>query len=191
MRPRPRRSISTRLLMTCAAIGVAGGIVSIPMVWATVAVYTIPLAHAPIIGLWAVTPVIAMTLLRRPGVGLLTALILGIVNMLNPIGWFFVGAMALTGVLVEVPFAVTRYRLWHPALFYIGAVLGAGAHGVGLFMASGLINYAPGFQAAVVAVAVASSLCCCWAGRWVASRLRQAGVAQNLGESDAGRAVRG
>lgn len=178
--PRPQGAFSTRLLMVCAAIGVAGGIVSLPMVWATVAVYTIPLAHAPIIGLWAVTPVIAMTLLRRPGVGVLTALILGIVNMLNPIGWFFVGAMACTGVLVELPFALTRYRLWHPSLFYIGAVLGSSAHGIGLFMASGLRSYNPGFQVLVVAVVLASTLGFCRAARWVAGRLRQAGVANGV-----------
>lgn len=71
---------STAYLLTCAAIGVAGGVVLAAGWWLSLALFaTVPIATVAIAGLWVIPPVVALRLLQRPFAGLLVGLISGLV----------------------------------------------------------------------------------------------------------------
>ncbi|MEW2012530.1 MULTISPECIES: ECF transporter S component [Microbacterium] len=72
--------VSTAYLMTCAAIGVAGGVM-LAFAWrlSTALFATVPFASVAIAGLWMMPAVIALRLIRRPFAGLLVGLVSGLV----------------------------------------------------------------------------------------------------------------
>ncbi|BBG02548.1 MULTISPECIES: ECF transporter S component [Pseudonocardia] len=114
-----RNSSSTRVILTCGALGVALGIVLVPANLVTIAfMATAPLLVLSLMGVWLLPPLAALALLRRPGVGLLTSVIAGLVTVpLTPFGWMGLFQGLLWGVLCEIPFALTRYRRWSAWLF--------------------------------------------------------------------------
>lgn len=114
-----RNASSTRVVMTCGALGVALGIILVPANLLTVAFMTAaPLLVLALMGAWLLPPFTALALLRRPGAGLLTSVIAGLVTVpLTPFGWMGLFQGVLWGVLCEIPFALTRYRRWPTALF--------------------------------------------------------------------------
>src|SRR5690606_5311563 len=78
---RRRLSTSTSLLLTCAALGVAGGLLLAPANWLSTVLLTLgmPVVSVAITGLWILPSVIALRLLRRPPGGLLVGIIAGLV----------------------------------------------------------------------------------------------------------------
>lgn len=131
-----RRS-PTRLLLTCAAIGVAGGIVFIleGLVSGTVAAL-VPFLYGATLGVYFLPGAIAIALLRLPGVGLLSATLAGVVvSPFTSISFRAIGAAALIGLLQELPFALTLYRRRPVWLLYVGAVLAGIVLGVVVYLA--------------------------------------------------------
>ena len=77
---RGRFRFPTAILLTCAALGVAGAVLLAPMNWAsTILTGPLPFLGMALAGLWLLPSVIALRLLRRPLVGLLVGLISGLV----------------------------------------------------------------------------------------------------------------
>ena len=120
--------VSTAYLMTCAAIGVAGGVMLAFAWWLSTALFaTVPFASVAIAGLWMMPAVIALRLIRRPFAGLLVGLVSGLV--LTP--FYTAGAIATTlfwAFFPELPFLVTIYRRWSRWLHYAGAVVAGVAY---------------------------------------------------------------
>jgi energy-coupling factor transport system substrate-specific component len=129
------RNVSTRLLLTCAAIGVAGGLVFALNAWigGTVAALA-PLLYGFTIGVYFLPGVVAQYLIRRGGVAVLTAGIAGLVTApLQPIGfWATLIAIAI-GAFQELPFLVTRYRRWRTWLFVVGGVIAGVVCALGMY----------------------------------------------------------
>ncbi|MGI5286455.1 ECF transporter S component [Nonomuraea polychroma] len=122
------RRFDTRTIMTCAAIGVATGLLLIPFNLLSVALTAaFPLLVTLIYGLWAVPALMGLAMLRRPGTGILTSTVAGLVGMpLSTYGWMMVVTMFLWGLIIEIPFAVTRYRVWSTPMFLVtSAIIGA------------------------------------------------------------------
>ena len=170
--------VSTAYLLTCAAIGVAGGAL-LAGAWAMSVVLfaTVPFASIAIAGVWVLPAVIALRLLQRPFAGLLVGLISGLV--LSPFYTF--GAIATTlfwSFFPELPFLVTLYRRWATWMHYAGAV----AIGIAypLFAAQSFDLWAmhPALVVAFIALCMVSCLAGTWLGILVADRLRGAGVAR-------------
>ncbi|WP_164545221.1 ECF transporter S component [Antribacter gilvus] len=106
---------STRLLLSCAAIGAAGGLLAVVINYLLALVPPSPLAYAvytATIGVWALGPLVAVSLFRVPGVGLLTAVFAGVVNLVAPTGFLQVVNFLAAGVVLELPFLVMLYRRW-------------------------------------------------------------------------------
>jgi energy-coupling factor transport system substrate-specific component len=117
-------NMSTRLLLSCAAIGVAAGLLFAMNAWigGTVAAVA-PLLYGFTIGVYFMPGVVAQYLIRRGGVAVLTAGIAGLVSApLQPIGFWATLIAVAIGLFQELPFLATRYRLWRPWLFWVGAV---------------------------------------------------------------------
>ncbi|MDE0545120.1 ECF transporter S component [Microbacterium sp. C7(2022)] len=164
--------LATSYLLTCAAIGVAGGV----LLWGATALSTALFAVVPFIsvalaGLWLLPAVIALRLLERPGAGLLVGLISGLVvfpYLFTNLWW---------ALFAELPFLLAFYRSWRTWQYYAGAVFVGVLYPV---LAAASFNlWAMPLWATVgfFALTMASCLLGTWVGILIADRLRRAGVA--------------
>lgn len=119
------RASSTAFLLSCAALAVAGALLGTANRFAqAAALVLVPHALALFLPVAVLAPSIALHLLRRPGAGVLTAALAGLVALpFSPSGSgvFQAAGSVLLGLLLEAPFAATRYRRFP----WWGSVLGA------------------------------------------------------------------
>ncbi|MGO1507602.1 MAG: ECF transporter S component [Microbacteriaceae bacterium] len=176
------KNLPTRILLTCAAIGVASGILLLPIlgVFSTAVVAAAPLAYAALIGTWFFGGVLIQTITHRPGVALITSFIAGLVIApLTPYGFSTVASTVTVGVIQELPFLATLYRKWPSWLFYVTN----GAVGVlYAFPAQRLLDVAAheGVRLAMYPIAGGSAVLFTWIARLVAHRLDKTGVTRGL-----------
>lgn len=113
---------STRLLMACAALGVAGGVLfTAHALVGGLAVNTIPFLYGLTMGVYFLPGTLAQALFHRGGVGLLTSALAGLIaSPFQPIGFTALLVSLGVGVVQELPFAIGRYRSWRPWLFWLG-----------------------------------------------------------------------
>ncbi|MRG60632.1 acyl esterase [Agromyces sp. CFH 90414] len=169
--------------MSCAAIGVGGGLVAGGAGYLAAAFAAFgPLLYGLTIGSHFLPSVVALALLKRPGTGILTGLIAGLVGAAFAPWWFwrYVGTGLLVGVLLELPFLVTRYRRWDPWMFYLAGVFSGAILGIAVFVAQGAEHYA--WWAWIISLAcwVGSPPLFIWIGRVIARALERAGVARSV-----------
>ncbi len=181
---RPSR-FPTRVLLSAAAIGAAGGLYVIALNYASV--FTGAAAfwfYAATIALWALPVLVAQALLQRPGIALLTALLMGLVN-----APFVVGGVSqilnfvVAGILIELPFLITLYRRWSTRFFWL-------AHPISAVLFTALYTYfvVLAFDAPVWWVwilvgvgGILSSFAVTALGQLIAGRLRKAGLGGRTG----------
>ncbi|WP_308466214.1 ECF transporter S component [Rathayibacter soli] len=174
--------LSTRLLLTLAAIGVAGGIVCLPTIYAGTALLAVaPPLYGLIVGAYVFPGVIAQSLLRRGGVAFATATLAGLVAApFFPGGVAYIPAFALVGALQEVPFAVSAYRYWRGWVFYLTAVVVGLSIAVAEFIAVAGERAPLWVQIVKPGVFVVSLVVFTVLGRAVAAGLNRAGVGRGL-----------
>jgi energy-coupling factor transport system substrate-specific component len=170
--------ITTAYLLTCAAIGVASGVVLAVGWWVSLGLFaTVPFASVAIAGLWVMPAVIALRLLNRPFAGLLVGVISGLV--LAP--FWTISAVATTvfwSLFPELPFLVTLYRRWSTWLHYAGGAAIGIAYPILAAQSFDLWSMSPPLVVAFIALCTVSCLAGTWAGILIADRLRAAGVAR-------------
>ncbi|MEG3614717.1 ECF transporter S component [Isoptericola haloaureus] len=174
-------SLTTRYLMTCAAIGAAVGVLLVPanFVSAPLAAAA-PLAYAPLVGLWVIGPVLALALVRRPGAAVLTTFVAGVISSASPVGAWSIVTCLMAGVAVELAFLVTRYRVWRPWLFYVDALVFGAAYVASGWAAFGMETMSTTVLVAFVVLMMGSFVLCTGVGLLLAKRLARAGVARGL-----------
>lgn len=173
---------STQYLLTCAAIGAAGGILLIPAnnIAAAVAA-AIPLLYAAIVGAWVIAPVVALDVIRRPGASLLTSLFAGlVVTPFTPYGARSIITCVLFGALLEIPFLITRYKRWTPTIFFVSTLVIGAVYAAYSFVSFALETFPLGAQIAYFVILLASIAAFTALGLLIGSRLRKAGVAKSL-----------
>jgi len=175
--------LSTRLLLTCAAIGVGGGLVFVVSgyIGGTISA-TAPVLYGLIIGVYFLPGVVAQALLRRGGVALMTGLTAGLVSAAFSPQWFFryFGTGLAIGLLQELPFAVSRYRVWRAWVFFLAAGIAGVLFGGSVLVALGLEHFAPVAQIVYIALFVLSPIAFTAMGRAVAAALARAGVGRSI-----------
>jgi energy-coupling factor transport system substrate-specific component len=116
-----RRTVYLRTLAVAVGIGVLGGLLLIPVnAYAVKVAPMIPLLYAPIVGVWLLPVVTSMLTLRRPGAGIVTALVAGFVNLpLATYGFRAFLSMVVIGVFLELAIALTLYRRWGKPVFAV------------------------------------------------------------------------
>lgn len=180
----PASRLSTRVLLTCAAIGVATGVVGgiAGLITPGVLIVAAPL-YGLVLGAHVLPGIISQELLRLPFVAIITHLIAALVASAFAIGFAprFLGTALLFGGIQEGVAALTRYRAWGAWRFFlsgfvigvlVAVVVGFAAHMAALPLWAQLLYYAVSVLGPVAWTAVALA---------IGSGLRRAGVARGAG----------
>lgn len=176
------RTLSTRVLLVCAAIGVATGIATV--LWSPLhglAAVAVPL-YGLVLGFHALPGVIAQQVLRLPWVALIThALAALIASAFVPVmaGRYLMAALVFGGVQEGVS-ALTRYRHWEAWRFLLsGAVTGV-VLVVPMWFAFHVAALPPWAATAFVAGFVLGPVAWSAVGLAIGGALRRAGVARSV-----------
>jgi len=175
---RGRVRFPTALLLTCAALGVAGAVLLAPMNWlSTLLTGPLPFLGMGLAGLWLLPSVIALRLLKRPLVGLLVALIAGLVMV--PFSGYGFGSVATNlwwAAFTELPFLFVLWRYWGTWMHYLGALAIGIVYPISAWAWFNLGAMSLPLQIAFFAVTIASCVGGTALGILIADRLRRAGV---------------
>lgn len=178
--------VSTAYLLTCAAIGVAGGI----LLWGATGLSTLLFATVPFIsvalaGLWLLPAVVALRLIQRPMAGLLVGLLSGLVvfpYLFTNLWWAF---------FAELPFLIVLYRFWSVWQHYAGAVAVGIIYPILAAASFNLWAMPLWSQIGFFALTLASCLGGTALGILIADRLAHAGVARLARRKTVSRPVTG
>lgn len=172
-------ALSTRVLLTCAAIGVATGLLGGIAGWLTpVVIAGAPILYGLVLASHVVPGIIAQESLQLPWVALITHLMAALVASAMAPQWAlrFLGTAILFGGIQELVAALTRYRVWRPWRFFISAVVIGVLVAVVVAFAAHLSTLAPWAQIAYLALAVAGPVAWTAVALAIGASLRQAGV---------------
>lgn len=173
--------LTTRVLLVCAAIGVATGILGGLAGLITPGVLVLaPYLYGLVLGSHVLPGIIAQEVLRRPFVALVTHIIAALIaSAFNP-AWTlrFIGTALLFGGIQEGVAALTRYRSWGAWRFFASAAaIGIFVAAV-VFFAAHLGTLAPWAQIAYLIVSVLGPVAWTAVGLAVGTALSRAGVAR-------------
>ena len=175
--PTPRR-YSTRTILTAVALGAAVGVILIPINFAQSAVTAAaPMVAVAIYGLWGMSALIPLALLRRGGTGVIGATAAGIVTIISPYGVFMVVMMILWGLFMELPFLVTRYRLWGWKMFTVAGLISGVISCAMSTVSLNLFSMEPALVIGICAIQVASFVACSLLSLAIAHGLARTGIA--------------
>lgn len=182
-----RRSSSTAFLLSCAAIAVCGAVIGASnLVLQAVTLTVAPHALAVLLASSVFAPTVATVLLRRPGAGMLTAVLAAALTMpISPAGAgiFQLLGSVLVGALVEAPFLIAR----NGRGAICRAVLGSLSVGVLLcavhWVLWGMSVMAPAASVLMATLIIAGAIAWGIVGVVAARRLRAAGVGARGGQA--------
>ena len=173
--------LSTRVLLTCAAIGVATGLISAGAGYLSIPVSAaVPVLYGVLLGSHVLPGVIAQALLRLPWVAILTHVLAALVSSALAPHWAtrFLGAAILIGGIQEGIAALTRYRHWDWWRFLISAVVVGAVLAVSIGIAADVTKFAPWAMVVYFVLFVIAPVAWTFVGMGIAQALRRAGVAQ-------------
>jgi energy-coupling factor transport system substrate-specific component len=174
--------LSTRVLLVCAAIGVATGILAGIAGWLTPVLLASPLLflYGLLLGSHVLPGIIAQEVLRLPLVALITHVFAALIaSAFNP-AWAlrFIGTALLFGLIQEGVAALTRYRAWGPWRFFISAAVIGVFVAVIVFFAAHLSVMPLWAQILYLAISVLGPIAWTAVGLAIGTALRKAGVAR-------------
>ncbi|MDY0907966.1 ECF transporter S component [Microbacterium sp. CFBP9034] len=171
--------LSTSVLLTCAAIGVAAGVlqagagaISAPVSAA------VPILYGLVLGVHVLPGVVAQELLRAPWVALITHLVAALVASAVVPVWIgrYIGTALLIGGLQELIAAVSRYRRWEPWRFYLSAVIIGAVIAAAIWFAADISRFPLWGQVVYVALFLLGPVLWTAVGLAIGHALRRAGV---------------
>jgi energy-coupling factor transport system permease protein len=176
-----RTVLSTRVLLTCAAIGVACGILGGIAGWITPGVIVaVPFLYGLVLGVHVLPGIIAQETLRLPWVALIAHLLAALVASAMAPQWAgrFIGTAILFGGIQELVAALTRYRVWKPWRFFISAIIIGAIIALVFGFVVNLGAMALWAQITFLVLAVVGPAAWTAAGLAIGDGLRRAGVAR-------------
>lgn len=177
----PSTRLSTGVLLTCAAIGVATGVLGGIAGWLTpVVLATAPILYGFVLGAHVLPGIIAQELIRRPWVALLSHVIAALVASAMAPQWAprFIGTAILFGGIQELVAALTRYKVWSAWRFFVSAIVIGVIVAVVVAFAAHLSTIALWAQIVYLALAVLGPVVWTAVGLAIGAALRRAGVAR-------------
>ncbi|MCT9819275.1 ECF transporter S component [Microbacterium sp. W1N] len=165
--------VTTTYLLTCAAIGVAGGL----LLWGAGALSTalyavVPFISVALAGLWLLPATVALRLLERPLAGILVGLISGLV------AFPYLGAAVWWAFFAELAFLVALYRSWRTWQYWAGALLVAIVYPILAAQSFDLWTMTPIALIGFFVMTIASCFAGVGLGILIGDRLTAAGVAR-------------
>ncbi|MDN3496891.1 ECF transporter S component [Planococcus sp. APC 4015] len=178
----PRTPIlTTRVLLVCAAIGVATGLVGGIAGWLTIPLLAwAPVLYGLVLGVHVLPGIIAQQTLRLPWVALAAHVLAALVSSaMAPIyAMQFLGTALLFGGIQEIVAAAVRYRTWAAWRFFISAVVIGAIVAMAVFFAAHLGALPLWAQILYLAISVLGPVGWTAVGLGVGEGLRRAGVAR-------------
>ncbi len=171
--------LSTRVLLICAAIGVATGLLGGVAGWLTPAVIAaVPIVYGLVLGVHVLPGIIAQEVLRLPWVALLAHVLGALVASAMAPGWAgrFLGTAILFGGIQELVAAATRYRVWRAWRFFISAVVIGILVAVVVAFVAHLSSLPVWAQIAYLAISVIGPVAWTAIGLGIGVQLRRAGI---------------
>lgn len=173
--------LSTRVLLVCAAIGVATGLVGGIAGWLTIPLLAwVPVLYGFSLGVHVLPGIIAQQTLRLPWVALATHVLAALVSsaMAPLYALQFLGTAVLFGGIQELVAAAVRYRSWAAWRFFISAVVIGAVVALAVFFAAHLGALPLWAQIAYLVISVLGPVTWTAVGLGVGEGLRRAGVAR-------------
>ncbi|GAB3150996.1 hypothetical protein GCM10027058_16330 [Microbacterium neimengense] len=173
-----RTPLTTRVLLSCAAIGAAAAVLlTVANLTAKLMIPVFPPSAYVLAGLWAVPATLALALLRRPGVGVLTGLIAGLaMTPFSPQGASVIVATLWWAAACELPFLVTRYHRWTLVLHVCGGIV-AGLASIAVSYTTGVMTPMPlAAQLLTITLSFVAPTVAALGGVALARRLQRSGV---------------
>jgi energy-coupling factor transport system substrate-specific component len=175
-----RSALSTRVLLTCAAIGVATGLLGGVEGWLAVPVLaTAPFLYGFLLGVHVLPGIVAQELLRMPWVALIAHLLAALVGCaVAPMyALQFLGTAVLFGGVQEGVAALFRYRAWGWWRFLISALVIGVLVAVVVALAADLELLPPWAQISYLVLSLLGPVLWTLGGLAIGAGLRRAGVA--------------
>ncbi|MDQ1217534.1 MULTISPECIES: ECF transporter S component [Microbacterium] len=177
----PASRLSTRVLLVCAAIGVATGLLGGIEGWLAAPVITgLPIVYGFLLGIHVLPGIVAQETLRLPWVALITHLIAALASsaVAPPYTFQFLGTAVLFGGLQEGVAALVRYRSWAPWRFFVSGLVIGVVVALAVFFAAHLSALPLWAQITYLTLAVLGPVVWTAIGLWIGVGLRRAGVAR-------------
>ncbi|MFT4210708.1 MAG: ECF transporter S component [Microbacterium sp.] len=171
--------LSTRVLLTCAAIAVATGLLGGIAGWVTIPVLaTVPVMYGLVLGVHVLPGIIAQEVLRLPWVALITHVLAALVASATGPQWAlrFLGTAILFGGIQELVAALTRYRSWAAWRFFVSAVVIGVVIAVPVFFVADLGTMPLWAQISYLAFSVVAPVAWTAIGLAIGTALRRAGI---------------
>ncbi len=171
--------LSTRILLICAAVGVAIGLVSVP--WAGLHALVIA-TYAPlygfVLGFHALPGVIAQQVVRGPWVALITHAIVALVGVafLPTMGRSYLLAAIIFGGAQELISALTRYRHWETWRFLLSGLVTGVILAIPMWFVFKIASFGPLNAIVFVAGFLLGPVLWTLVGLAIGSGLRKAGI---------------
>ena len=175
----PRSGISTSVLLTCAAIGVATGAVSAGAGAVSGLVSAaVPVLYGLVLGVHVLPGVIAQVLLRMPWVALISHVLAALVASAFVPPWIgrYIGTAILIGGLQELIAAIGRYRHWERWRYFVSAVIVGVVLAVPIALVADLGRFAPWAQVVYIAMFIVGPVAWTAVAVAIGEALRRAGV---------------
>lgn len=173
--------LTTRVLLVCAAVGVATGILGgiAGLITPGVIVLT-PYLYGLVLGSHVLPGIIAQEVLRRPLVALVTHVIAALISSAFNPAWSlrFLGTALLFGAIQEGIAALTRYRAWGAWRFFLSAGVIGVLVAVVVFFAVDLGAFPLWVQITYLTISVLGPIAWTAVGLAIGASLSRAGVAR-------------
>ncbi|MDZ8200509.1 ECF transporter S component [Microbacterium sp. SSW1-59] len=174
-----RSRLSTSVLLTCAAIGVATGVVSAGAgAVSGVVSAAVPVLYGLVLGVHVLPGVIAQVLLRMPWVALISHLLAALVASAFVAPWIgrYLGTAILIGGLQELIAAIGRYRRWERWRYFVSAVIVGIVLAVPIALVADLARFEPWAQVIYIAMFIVGPVAWTAAAVAIGEALRRTGV---------------
>ena len=174
-----RSRLSTSVLLTCAAIGVASGVLQAGAGALSAPVSAaVPILYGLVLGVHVLPGVIAQDLLRAPWVALITHLIAALVASAVVPLWIgrYIGTALLIGGLQEGIAALGRYKRWEPWRFFLSAVIVGAVIATAIWFAADVSRFPLWGQIVYVALFIVEPVLWTAVVLAIGTALRRAGV---------------
>lgn len=173
------RVLSTRVLLICAAVGVATGLVSAGAGYLSIPVSAAaPVLYGLVLGSHVLPGIVAQSLLRVPGVALIAHVLAALVSSAFAPAWVlrYIGTALLIGAIQEGITALGRYRYWGMGRFMVSAVIVGILLAIPIGFAADVDKFAPWAFILYLVMFILGPVVWTFIGVRIGTALRRAGI---------------